>query len=122
MFLQLKYFTISMNLILGEKMDNKLVERIKANPKYAELVSKRSSFAVKLAIFMLVIYYGFVLVIAFDKEFFATKVGEVMTVAWPIAAAIILISFITTLIYVVRANGEFEDLETSIKNDVKDIL
>lgn len=122
MFLQLKYFTISMNLILGEKMDNKLVERIKANPKYHELVSKRSSFAVKLAIFMLVIYYGFVLVIAFDKEFFATKVGEVMTVAWPIAAAIILISFITTLIYVVRANGEFEDLETSIKNDVKDIL
>lgn len=122
MFLQLKYFTISMNLILGEKMDNKLVERIKANPKYHELVSKRSSFAVKLAIFMLVIYYGFVLTIAFDKEFFATKVGEVMTVAWPIAAAIILISFITTLIYVVRANGEFEDLETSIKNDVKDIL
>ncbi|MDN5078475.1 DUF485 domain-containing protein [Aliarcobacter butzleri] len=103
-------------------MDNKLVERIKANPKYHELVSKRSSFAVKLAIFILVIYYGFVLVIAFDKEFFATKVGEVMTVAWPIAAAIILLSFITTLIYVVRANGEFEDLETSIKNDVKDIL
>ena len=122
MFLQLKYFTISMNLILGEKMDNKLVERIKANPKYHELVSKRSSFAVKLAIFMLVIYYGFVLTIAFDKEFFATKVGEVMTVAWPIAATIIVISFITTLIYVVRANGEFEDLETSIKNDVKDIL
>lgn len=45
-----------------------------------------------------------------------------MTVAWPIAATIIVISFITTLIYVVRANGEFEDLETSIKNDVKDIL
>ena len=39
-------------------------------------------------------------------------------VGWPI----ILLSFITTLIYVVRANGEFEDLETSIKNDVKDIL
>ena len=58
MLLQLKYFTISTNLILGEKMDNKLVERIKANPKYHELVSKRSSFAIKLAIFMLVVYYG----------------------------------------------------------------
>ena len=103
-------------------MNKELVERIKHNPKYKELVSKRSSFAIKLAIFILVVYYGFVLTIAFNKEFFATKVGEVMTVAWPIAAAIILISFITTLIYVVRANGEFEDLETSIKNDVKDIL
>ena len=122
MFLQLRYFTISMNLILGEKMDNKLVERIKANPKYTELVSKRSSFAVKLAIFMLVVYYGFVLVIAFNKEFFATKVGEIMTVAWSIAVVIILLAFTTTVIYVLRANGEFEDLEMSIKNDVKDIL
>ncbi|TLS97090.1 DUF485 domain-containing protein [Aliarcobacter cibarius] len=122
MFLQLRYFTISMNLILGEKMNKELVERIKANPKYTELITKRSSFAIKLAIFMLVVYYGFVLVIAFNKEFFATKVGEVMTVAWPIAVAIILIAFITTVIYVLRANGEFEDLEMSIKNDVKDIL
>jgi uncharacterized membrane protein (DUF485 family) len=104
-------------------MNKELVDRIKNNPKYTELVSKRSSFAVKLAIFMLVIYYGFVLVIAFNKEFFATKIGDgVMTVAWPIGVAIIVIAFITTLIYVVRANGEFEDLEMSIKNDVKDII
>ncbi len=103
-------------------MNKELVERIKANPKYNELISKRSSFAMKLAIFMLTIYYGFVLTIAFDKEFFATKAGEVMTVAWPIAATIIVIAFLTTLIYVVRANGEFEDLENAIKNDVKDIL
>ena len=45
-----------------------------------------------------------------------------MTVAWPIAVVIILLAFITTVIYVLRANGEFEDLEMSIKNDVKDIL
>lgn len=105
-------------------MKKELVERIKNNPKYKELVSKRSSFAIKLAIFMLVIYYGFVLTIAFNKEFFATKLSDdsVMTVAWPIGAGIIVIAFITTVIYVLRANGEFEDLEMSIKNDVKDIL
>jgi uncharacterized membrane protein (DUF485 family) len=48
-------------------MNKELVDRIKNNPKYTELVSKRSSFAAKLAIFMLVIYYGFILVIAFNK-------------------------------------------------------
>ncbi|MBY0541258.1 MAG: DUF485 domain-containing protein [Campylobacterales bacterium] len=105
-------------------MNKELVDRISNNPKYQELVSKRSSFAIKLAIFVLVVYYGFVLTIAFDKEFFATKLsdGGVMTVAWPIATAIILIAFITTVIYVVKANGEFEDLTNDIKNDVKDIL
>ena len=104
-------------------MNKELVDRIKNNPKYKELVSKRSSFAVKLAVFVLVVYYGFVLTIAFNKEFFATKIGDaVMTVGWPMAVGIILIAFITTLIYVIRANGEFEDLEMAIKNDVKDIL
>jgi uncharacterized membrane protein (DUF485 family) len=53
----------------------------------------------------------------------ATKTGDgVMTVAFPIAAAIIIISFITTLIYVVKANGEFEDLTNKVKDEVKDML
>ena len=105
-------------------MNKELVDRIKNNPKYTELVSKRSSFAAKLAIFVLVVYYGFVLTIAFNKEFFATKLSDdgVMSIGWPIGAAIIVIAFITTLVYVIRANGEFEDLEMSIKNDVKDII
>jgi uncharacterized membrane protein (DUF485 family) len=68
-------------------------------------------------------FYGYVLVIAFNKELLAVKIGEgVMTLAYPVGAAIIVISFITTLIYVNRANSEFEDLELSIKNDVKDLL
>ena len=105
-------------------MDNNLVERIKNNPKYKELVEKRSSFAIKLAVFVLVVYYGFILTVAFNKEFFATKVaeGSIITVALPITATIIIIAFLTTLVYVVKANGEFEDLTNDIKNDVKDIL
>ena len=104
-------------------MDKDLVKKIKSNPKYNELVSKRNSFALKLSLFILVMFYSFVLVIAFNKELLAVKIGAgVMTVAYPVGAAIIVISFITTLIYVSRANNEFEELEMSIKNDVKDLL
>lgn len=104
-------------------MDKDLVKKIKSNPKYNELVSKRNSFSLKLSLFVLAMFYGYVLVIAFNKEILATRIGDgVMTVAYPIAAGIIVISFITTLIYVTRANSEFEDLEMSIKNDVKDLL
>ncbi len=104
-------------------MNNELVQRIKANPKYQELVSKRNSLSMKLSLFVLAMFYSFVLVIAFDKELLAMKLGEgVMTVAFPVGAAIIVISFITTLIYVRRANGEFEELTESIKDDVKDLL
>ncbi len=104
-------------------MDKDLVKKIKSNPKYNELVSKRNSFSLKLSLFVLAMFYGYVLVIAFNKEILATRIGDgVMTVAYPIAAGIIVISFITTLIYVTRANSEFEDLEIAIKNDVKDLL
>jgi uncharacterized membrane protein (DUF485 family) len=104
-------------------MNNDLVQKIKSNPKYQELVSKRSSFSLKLSIFVLAMFYAYILVIAFNKELLATKLGDgVMTIAFPIGAAIIVISFITTLIYVRRANSEFEDLTNQIKEDVKDAI
>ncbi len=104
-------------------MKNELVDRIEANPKYKELVSKRTSLGIKLGAFVLIMFYGYILVIAFNKEVLATKIGENMTtIAFPIALAILVLSFITTLIYVNKANNEFENLTDDIKNDVKDLL
>ncbi|MAD41648.1 MAG: hypothetical protein CL623_04565 [Arcobacter sp.] len=104
-------------------MKDELVDRIENNPKYQELVSKRNSFGIKLGVFVLVMFYAFILTIAFNKEILATKIGDgLTTIAFPIALAILVISFITTLIYVKRANGEFEDLTNEIKKDVKDLI
>jgi len=105
-------------------MDKTLVKKIQSNPNYIELVSKRTNFAIKLGVFVLAMFYSFILVIAFNKELLGTKISEagVMTWAFPVAAGIIVISFITTLIYVNRANGEFEDLTEAIREDVKDDL
>ena len=104
-------------------MNEKLIERIESNPKYIEFVSKRNSLALKLGFFVLIMFYGYISIVAFDKELFATKIGDgVTTIAIPIAFAILIISFLTTLIYVRRANTEFEDLTTQIKKDVKDLL
>lgn len=104
-------------------MNDNLVAKIKANPNYQELVKRRTGFAVKLGFFVLAMFYAFILTIAFEPSLLGTKTGEgVMTVAFPIAAAIIVISFITTLIYVKRANGEFEQLTEKIREEVKDEL
>lgn len=105
-------------------MNDELVQRIRSNPKYQELVKKRTSFGWKLGIFVLAMYYIYILVIAFNPGALATKLSDegVMTVAFPIGAGIIIVSFITTIIYVVKANGEFEDLTNQVKEDVKDAL
>ncbi len=105
-------------------MNEELVQRIRNNPKYQKLVKTRTGFAVKLAIFMLIMYYGYIALIAFNPSFLATKISDegVMTLAFPIGAGIILISILTTIVYVLRANGEFETLINEVKDDVKDSL
>ena len=104
-------------------MNDELVDRIESNPKYIELISKRNSLGIKLGIFVLVMFYAYIVIIAFNKEILSAKIGDgVTTIAFPIALAILVLSFITTLIYVRKANGEFEDLTNEIKKDVKDLI
>lgn len=104
-------------------MNDELVEKIESNPKYQELVSKRTSLGVKLGVFVLVLFYSYILTIAFNKQLLATKIGDSMTtIGFPIALAILVISFITTLVYVRRANTEFEELTNEIKKDVKGLV
>ncbi len=101
-------------------MQQDLVHAIKSNPKYHELVSKRRTFAWILAAIMLVIYYGFVLIIAFNKEFLAQPLwpGSTTTVGIPIGVGVIISAFILTGIYVSRANSEFDRLTREIKEEV----
>ena len=61
-------------------MDDKLTQRILNNPKYHELRAKRSSFGWLLTAAMMVVYYGFILLVAFNKGFLSQRLGEgVMT-------------------------------------------
>ncbi len=101
-------------------MQQDLVHAIRSNPKYHELVSKRSKFAWTLAAAMLVIYYGFILIIAFDKAFLAQPLwtGSVTTVGIPVGIGVILSAFVLTGIYVFRANAEFDRLTNEIKEEV----
>lgn len=100
-------------------MKQDMVKDILANPKYQELVTKRSKFAWTLSIIILAVYYAFVLVIAFDSSLLGIKVGSgVTTVGIPVGIGIILLSFILTGVYVKRANSEFEDLTNEVKKSI----
>jgi uncharacterized membrane protein (DUF485 family) len=96
-------------------MDDALVARIAANPKYLELKAKRSSFGWTLTIAMLVVYYGFILLVAFNKPFLATRLGEgVTTIGMPIGLGVILFTVAITALYVRRANAEFDRLSDAV--------
>jgi uncharacterized membrane protein (DUF485 family) len=96
-------------------------ERISSNPLYAELVRKRSSFAWLLSALILVIYYGFIMVIAFAPKVFGIPLfeGSVTTIGLPIGVGVILSAIALTGIYVYRANTEFDDLTKKLIEDSK---
>lgn len=103
-------------------MNKELVEKIKANPDYQKLVKTRTSFAIKLTISMLVVYFTFILTIAFNPSALAVPLSAdtVTTIGIPIGIVIIVFAFILTGIYTKRANGEFDDLSNKVKQAIKE--
>lgn len=96
-------------------MSDPMVQRIQRNPKYQQLKRTRSRYGWTLAILMLVVYYGYIGLIAFDKEFLAKPMGAgVTTIGIPIGMAVIVFSIVITGLYVRRANGEFDRLTREI--------
>ena len=88
-------------------MEQDLATRIASHPKYQELKAKRTSFGWWLTLAMMVVYYGFILLVAFNKEFLSQRIGAgVMTIGMPIGFGVIVFTIVITAIYVRRANGD----------------
>jgi len=96
-------------------MPDDLTTRVARDPKYQELKSKRTRFGWWLALAMMLVYYGFILLVAFNKPFLATRLGEgVTTVGIPLGLGIIVFTVAITAFYVRRANSEFDALTEQI--------
>lgn len=93
-----------------------IVDRIRANPKFQQLVSTRNSYSIIMTVLMMIVYFGYILLIAFNKQFLATKVsaGAVMSVGIPMGLGVLVFTIIITAIYVRRANTEFDALKDEI--------
>lgn len=102
-------------------MEKELIEKIKSNADYQSLVKKRTSFAIVLTVVMLVVYFAFILTIAFEPSLLGQRISSesVTTIGIPIGIAVIVIAFILTGIYTKRANSEFDDLANKVRNSVK---
>jgi uncharacterized membrane protein (DUF485 family) len=102
-------------------MTDAVTARIEANPKYQELKRKRNVFGWTLCILMLIVYYGYIALIAFDKPFLAQPLSNsVITLGIPIGMGVIIFTILITGIYVRRANSEYDALTAEIlKESVK---
>jgi len=101
-------------------MGDDKVSYIRREPLFQELVRKRTRYAWQLSAAMLVIYFGFIAVIAFAPKLLATPIGSgVTTVGIPVGLFVILSAFVLTGLYVHRANSEFDPITRQIMEKVK---
>lgn len=96
-------------------------EKVEDNPRFKELVRKRSRFSWLLSVITLVLYVGFIFLIAFDPSWLGTPIseGSYITRGIPVGVGLIVISFVLTGLYVIRANGEYDCLTAEILKEVE---
>lgn len=102
-------------------MNDAIYARIENSARFKLLVQKRQRFALILTIIMLILYVGFILLIAFAPNWLGTPLheGTNVTRGIPIGVGLIVMSFLLTGVYVWRANGEFDRLTKQILDEVK---
>lgn len=89
------------------------------SPQFQELVRQRARFAWTLSIAMLVIYFGFILLVAFAKPLLATKIGDgVTSLGIILGLGVIISAFVLTGIYVQRANSRFDELTRRLTREL----
>ena len=92
-----------------------VLDRVSKNPKFHEFIAMRSRYSIIMAIVSAAIYYGFILLVAFDQGLLAKKIGAgVTSLGVPLGVGVIAVTIAMTWIYVRRANTEFDATNEAI--------
>ena len=93
---------------------------IEQNPKYQELVRRRRTLSLTLSAIMMIIYFGFILVVPYLPGVLGQHLGTgVTTIGIPIGILVIVAAFILTGIYVRKANAVFDTLTQEIVKEAR---
>jgi uncharacterized membrane protein (DUF485 family) len=95
-------------------------EDILHDPDFKDLSSQKFTISITLTILELVLYFGFIGLIAFNKPFLAQKLSEgvATTIGIPIAVGTIVGSWVLTGIYIWWANTKYVVLVNKVKDKV----
>jgi cation/acetate symporter len=102
-------------------MSTAMYERMRSNPKFQNLVRTRGRFAWTLAITVLTIFYGFVMLVAFQPDLLGRPVaeGSALTVGVAFGLFMFVFFWVLTAAYVRRANGAFDTVTEEVVNEAR---
>jgi uncharacterized membrane protein (DUF485 family) len=104
---------------MEDTMDHETCARIRGSAAFVELEQKRLRLGLILAALILIIYFGFVFLVAFAPGLLATPISGVITLGFPLGLGVILSAIVLTGFYVLRANSEFDRLTREIVEEAR---
>jgi uncharacterized membrane protein (DUF485 family) len=101
---------------MGEgPIEAEMLARVQGDTAFVSLVRRRARFRWLLTAMILVAYFGYIGLIAFDKSVLAQPIGAgVTSLGIPVGVALIVFTVALTGVYVWRANGAFDRLTREI--------
>jgi uncharacterized membrane protein (DUF485 family) len=96
----------------------KTAREIVNSERFRSLVRTRWSVSIVLTVLLFVLYYGYILLVAYDKPLLATKVGQHATLGIVLGALTIVGSWALTVVYVLWANTRYDREVNAIKRDL----
>lgn len=89
------------------------------DPEFRQLSRSRNRICITLTVLTLIVYYGFIFLLAFNKPFFGKKITTNITVGMPIGIGVIVLSVVLTGTYVRWANKRYDLMVRNIKSRVE---
>ena len=93
-------------------------QEILEDSDFKSLSAQKNTISVILTILELVLYFGFIALIAFNKPFLAQKYSGAITIGIPIAVGTIFFSWVLTGIYIFWANTKYDVLVKKVKEKI----
>lgn len=98
-------------------MDSAKTHEILQSKAFKKLVKTRWNISLSFTFIMLFVYIGFLLVVAYNKDFLKMPIGDSVNLAIVVGLGIILFSWLITGAYVYWANNYYDSAVAEIKKE-----
>jgi uncharacterized membrane protein (DUF485 family) len=103
----------------GSSRSEKSARGVLQSPEFRRLVSRRWLVSAVLSLCLFVLYYGYILLIGYNKALLSQKIGEHTPIGIPMGVGVIVFSWVLTVIYVVWANRSYDPAVKQLKDQLK---
>lgn len=90
-------------------------QEILNDPNFKRLKKQKWTISFIFGTILIVFYYGFILLMAYNKSFFGNMITEGITVGIPLGIFLILGTITVTTFYVIWANKTYDDLVDKVR-------